>query len=306
MFNGPARHKDAEPVESAPMTSPAVPAGPVVSFDPAMFEGRIAPDQLTFLKQFAGVPSGELIQDKQFRKLIKNLMPDCMFHYGRDRSLSESMDMVIEGSRIPVQVRDGRYVLVSGLQGAFLNGKGFLWIDMQEGIGLGAFYFTPTNGEPTPALNVFSRQVREDYLSLGQMPPGFAEDLSAWALNSGVPPITSRYFLTGANKKILLEHDENYCMSWSGMPMGPDSGCEQEAADAADLDLTAAYYVDATHHATNATAWMMSQEQVSFLQVRDNTCRVGPDPLGCRIRLTRQQVGVIVKHGPRPARPVRG
>ena len=50
---------------------------------------------------------------------------------------------------------------------------------MQEGIGLGGFYFHPTNGEPTPSVNVFSRQVvKEDYLKLSQLPPVFAEDLA--------------------------------------------------------------------------------------------------------------------------------
>ncbi len=50
---------------------------------------------------------------------------------------------------------------------------------MQEGIGLGGFYFHPTNGEPTPSVNVFSRQVvKEDYLKLSQLPPVFAE---AWS-----------------------------------------------------------------------------------------------------------------------------
>jgi hypothetical protein len=28
-------------------------------------------------------------------------------------------------------------------------------------------------------------------------------------------------------------------------------------ADAADMDVTAAYYLEQTHHATNATAWMI-------------------------------------------------
>lgn len=306
MMQPPSR---APKVESAPAEAPppAVPAGPVAIYDPAIFEKRIPADQLTFLKQFAGAPSGELMQDKQFRKLLKTVMPDCMFHYGRDRSLSESMDMVIGGSRIPVQVREGRYLLLSGTMGAFLEGRGFAWFDLQEGIGVGGFYFHPTNGEPTPALNLFSRQVKEDSLSLGQMPPGLVEDLSQWTLNSGVPPVTTRYFLTGSNRKILLEHDENYCLSWSGMQMGPDSGCEQMAADAADMDLTAAYYLDATHHATNATAWMMSQDQISFIEVRNTTCRAGPDPLGCRILMTRERTRVIVKRGPSvPGRPVRG
>lgn len=121
-----------------------------------------------------------------------------------------------------------------------------------------------------------------------------------WQTVPHVGPVTERYFITGANKKILLEHDEDYCLSWDGTRLPPDSGCMQMAADAADNDLSAAYYVDATHHMTNATAWMMSQDQVSFLDMRNGQCRVGPDPLGCRILMTRERVGVVIGR-PHPA-----
>lgn len=46
------------------------------------------------------------------------------------------------------------------MQGPCLRGRGFLWFDLDEGIVLGGFYFTPTNGEPTPTLTVFSRQLK--------------------------------------------------------------------------------------------------------------------------------------------------
>lgn len=278
---------------------------PSSAYDQGIFQKPIPPDQLEFMKQFNGKPSGDLMRDKQFRKLLKNVIPDCMFHYGNDKPLNESMDLAIEGSKIPVVVRDGRFVLVSGVQGPILAGRGFLWFDLQEGIALGGFYFHPTNGEPTPALNVFSRQVKESFLSLNQMPPDFVMDLIQWQTLAHVGPVTARYFITGSNKKILLEHDEDYCLSWDGSKLPPASGCQQMAADAADLDLSAAYYLDATHHVTNATAWMMSSAQVSFLDVRNNTCRIGPDPLGCRIHMTRERIGVVIGR-PAPApRPVR-
>jgi len=281
--------------------APAQPgAAPSAAYDKAIFQKPIPPDQLAFIAPFAGKPSGEIMRDKQFRKLLKSVIPDCMFHYGNDKPLNDSMDLVIEGSPIPVEVRDNRFVLVSGLMGPTHGGRGFLWFDLQDGIALGGFYFHPGNGEPTPALNVFSRQVKEEYLSLSQMPPDFVMDLVQWQTLAHVPPVTARYFITGSNRKILLEHDEDYCLSWDGTKLPPESGCQQMAADAADLDLSAAYYVDATHHATNATAWMMSQDQVAFMETRDRTCRVGPDPLGCRIHLTRERTGVIVKR-PAPA-----
>ena len=71
-------------------------------------------------------------------------------------------------------------------------------------------------------------------------------------------------------------------------------------ADAADIDLTAAYYLEQTNYATNATAWMINPDQVAWIQIRDNTCRVGPDPLRCRILMTRERARLIIGRNPAP------
>src|ERR1700683_1910314 len=83
--------------------------------------------------------------------------------------LADAVDKMIKGSPLPVRIRDGRYVIVAGRMGPYLGGRGFVWIDMQDGIALGGFYFHPTNGEPTPTLNIFSRQVKEDALAMSQL-----------------------------------------------------------------------------------------------------------------------------------------
>jgi hypothetical protein len=219
------------------------PQAPVLNYDKAIFLKPIPSDQLSFLNQFSGVAAKDVIRDKQFRKLMKSFVPDCMFHYGSDMSLSDALDVVFKGSTLQVQIRDGRYMTMSGLNGPYLAGRGFLWIDMQEGIGLGGFYFHPTNGEPTPSVNIFSRQVKEETLELSQLPPSFAEDLVRWSEESRVPPLTTRYFLTGSNKKIVLEHDEEFCAAGNGTAPA-DSGCVLMDVDAADLDMNAASYLD--------------------------------------------------------------
>ena len=266
---------------------------PAAHYDKAIFQNRVPADQLTFLNRFQGKPAKDILKDKQYRQLMKAVIPNVMFHYGWDYMLSDSLEKVLNGSHDPVQIRDGRYVTVSGEMGAYLQGRGFMWIDMQEGIALGGFYFHPTNGEPTPTVTVFSNQVKEDTLRMGQLPPAFADELWRWSADANVPVLTSRYFIGGVPKKILLEHDEDYCAPADGSK--PPSDCEQLNADAADLDLTAAYYLEQVNYATNATAWMINgPEQVAWLQVRDNTCAAVPDRLGCRIRITRERVQVIV------------
>jgi uncharacterized protein YecT (DUF1311 family) len=266
---------------------------PTAQYDKAIFQTPIASDQLAFLNRFAGSPSKDLVRDKQYRKLMHSVIPDWMFHYGWDMYLPDALEKVLNGSSLPVQIRDQRYVMVSGRSGPYLRGRGFMWIDMQDGIALGGFYFRPTNGEPTPTVTIFSNQLKEDSLQMSQLPPAFAEDFRQWSAESSVPLITTRYFIGGINKKILLEHDEDYCAPADGKAAAHD--CEHMNADAADIDLNAAYYLEQTNHATNATAWMIdSPDQVAWIQVRENTCRVAPDQLGCRIRITRERTRVII------------
>ena len=270
---------------------------PASNYDKAIFQKPIPADQLTFLKQFSGATSTDVINDKQFRKMLKNILPNCMFHYGTDKGVDDALDEVIKGSRNPVLIRDGRYFMISGQNGPYLSGKGFIWIDMQDGVGLGGFYFHPTNGEPTPSVNIFSRQIKkEDVLAMSELPPAFAEDLAQWTSAARVSPVTTRYFITGSNKKILLEHDEDFCSPSDGTVAGAVDVCEQMNANAADLDMNAAYYLDQVHHVTNATAWMItSADQMAFLQVRNSRCGSVLDPLGCRITMTREQTHRVVR-----------
>jgi hypothetical protein len=302
-FNAAARELRGTQ-DGAPPQAPA--AQLPAQYDKAIFQNPIPSDQLAFLNKFARMESDKAIRDKDYRRLLKEVLPNCTFHYGRDMSLSEAIDTVIKGSRQPVHIRDGRYVMVSGQSGPYLLGRGFIWIDMQDGIGLGGFYFRPTNGEPTPAVNIFSAQVKEAAIEMNQLPAAFTEDLSEWAYAERIPPVTTRYFITGDKKKIVLQHDEDYCAPTDGIPPAAPGVCQQMNADAADTDVQAAYYVDSTGHATNATAWMLNPGEFAvWVQERDATCRVGPNPLGCRIRLAREHVHVIINRHPLPPPPHR-
>jgi hypothetical protein len=299
LYLTPAVLLPAQPQPQNP--PPQASQAPASKYDKAIFEKPIPADQLAFLNPFAGRPSKDLIRDKQFRKLMYSVIPDCTFHYGRDMPLSDALEMALQGSPLPVEIRDGRYLTVSGRSGPYLAGRGFVWIDMQDGIALGGFDFHPTNGEPTPSVTVFSKQVREESLKLSQLPPAFAEELSKWSWESRIPPVTTRYFIGSLHKKILLEHDEDYCAPVNGAGKPPENVCEPMNADAADIDLNAAYYLEQTNHATNATAWMITgADQATWLQVRDTTCGVSPDPLRCRILITRERTRIILQRNPAP------
>lgn len=277
-------------VPSDAQTAPAPP-------QPVEFQNRIPSTQLAFLGGYAGHTTKELRKDKQFRALLKLTIPRTEYHYGRDMSLSDAVDVVLDGSPLPVNVREGRFVTVTGLQGPYLRGRGFLWFDLQEGVALGGFYFAPTNGEPTPTLTIFSRQLTQTSLALGQLPPAFVEDLIQWSAVSRVPTISPRYFIPENGKKYVLEHDEDYCWHAEGTAAPPQDQCMQSNLDAANADMDAAYFMQETRHAANATAWMLDPVQIAWLATRDNAC--GLRGLGCRVRMTRERVRIILG-SPRP------
>ena len=260
-----------------------------------VFLNRIPSDQLLFMNDYAGRPAKQLTADKRFRKLMKMVVPRTVYHYGRDMDLSDATESVVFGSRIPVAIRDGRYVTVSGREGPYLEGRGFLWFDMQDGIGLGGVYFHPVNGEPTPTLAVFSRQLQQTDLGMSQLPPAFAEDVGLWASQSRVPLISPRYFIPENGKKYVLLHDQDYCGRQNDEAAPPEAVCEQLNADAADADLDAAAFMAQSHNAANATAWAMRPELITWIGIRDSSCGRGPNRLGCRVRMTRQRTRLLLR-----------
>ena len=257
-------------------------------FDRALFARPLAQADLDYVKTFAGKTTNDFIKDKQIRKFLKQVMPDGEFHYGRDMPLADAMDLAMKGSKSPVMLQEDRYILVAGAEGPYLGGRAFLWFDTKEDIALGGFFFQPTNGEPTPALSVFSRQVMDLSVAIDQLPEAFLNDMAQWATAYHLPPVTTRYFLTGSNKRILLEHDEDFCPA----QFAPNDPCQQTMAYAADVDETAAYYLVQIHYATNGTAWMIGSDQRAFLTTRDHACGV---VLACRIRITREHTHVMLR-----------
>jgi uncharacterized protein YecT (DUF1311 family) len=264
----------------------------------AAFQNAIPADQLAFLNDYAGRPAKELTKDKRFRNLMKLSVPRTVYHYGRDMGLTDATESVVFGSHLPVVVRDGRYVTVAGKEGPYLEGRGFLWFDMKEGLALGGVYFHPINGEPTPTLAIFSRQLSQNSLGMSQLPLAFAEDVSQWSAEMRLPPISPRYFIPENGKKYVLLHDEDYCDHPANAPPPPEASCQQMNADAADADMNAAEFMAQSHNAANATAWALRPEQVTWIGFRDQTCRVGPNRVGCQIRMTRQRTRVLLgQHG---------
>ncbi len=71
--------------------------------DKAIFQKPIASDQLTFLNNFAGQASNDVVRDGKCRKLIHTVVPDTPFHYGTDMPLSDAIENVLSGPPLPVE-----------------------------------------------------------------------------------------------------------------------------------------------------------------------------------------------------------
>jgi len=284
----------------APDSAPPPDAPPPA---PAAFQNPIPADRLAFLKDYDGKMPKQILKDTRFRDLEKEITPSARYFYHFDRALSEARDEVLDDKPVPISVRDDRYVMVGSAGGGdpHTYGRGFLWFDMQMGIGLGGIYFHPSNGEPTPTLTIYSKQLSDTDLSMGQLPPEFDQDFRQWATMAGLEVISPRYFIPANKKKYVLLHDEDYC-AYSGntQVLG---GCQELNVEAADADLNAAYFMHLTGNASDANAYMLNSEQAAWLALRERTC-AGPNGLACRIQITRQRTAVLTGHPPRAPHPV--
>jgi hypothetical protein len=271
-----------------PDAGQAQPAPPSLPPQPAVFHDLLPTGELGFLADYDGKMPKEIERDKRFRQLEKLITPSAFYFYHRDRELSEVRDLVLDEAPMPISVRDGRYVMVATVGGPDQNmtGRGFIWIDMQTGIGLGGVYFKPINGEPTPTLTIFSKQLTDTYLGLSQLPSEFLTDLGQWALIAKVHETSPRYFIPANKKKYALIHDGDYCAHAEGVPAPPQDECEEMNAEAADADLEAAWFMKATGNLSDATAYLLQPDFGAWVAWRQRTCGAG---LSCRVVYTRRK-----------------
>ena len=224
----------------------------------SVFHEPIANDQLGFLSDYAGRPANDVVREQRLRKFMSQVVPYAPFHFGTDMPLPNVIQSVLSASPLPVEIREGRYMMLS-TQSERGAARGFLWIDLQKGIALGGIFFHPSNGEPTPTLTLFSKQVNENSLEMSQLPSAFAQDLSQWAALAGLPPVTTRYFINASNKKIVLAHDEDLCKNTDGRSVPSAEACKEMHEYAADVDMKAADFLHRTDYASNATMRLISR-----------------------------------------------
>ena len=224
----------------------------------ALFLKPIPASQLAFLNEDAGLTANDVIRQHQLRELLDQVVPYVPFHLGQDMPLPQVVSAMFSASPQPVEIRAGRYLMLTGIRGHGGRGRAFLWIDMTQGIALGGIFFYPSNGEPSPTLTLFSRQIDRPALGMRQLPPAFLQDLSQWSVAQGLPLLTTRYFVNASGQKTVLSHDEDLCSAIGSIPSLPHNACSQTNAEAARLDAAASAFLSRTNYASNATMRMVA------------------------------------------------
>jgi hypothetical protein len=242
----------AQPVALHPATPRPRPH--VHPFEP-VFHASLSSDQRALLASYEGMTAKEVTRSARFRAFVDTVVPYAPFHYGIDIPLTQAIHAILNQSDEPVQMHDGRYLLLTTSTGNPRR-RAILWVDLQTGATIGGIFFRPSNGEPTPTLTLFSRQVAHETVRVTQLPAAFKRDLQQWSNTAGIPLVTTRYFVNAANRKSVLTHDEDYCKPAPGQPVLAKEACEQRNVQAADIDIAAASFLGQTHYASNATMHM--------------------------------------------------
>jgi hypothetical protein len=223
------------------------------------FTSSISRSQFAFLKDYAGRAASDADGKQKVRMLVGVVAPYTPYHFGTDFPLPQVLSTLLLNEPQPIEIRDARYAMMSGIRNAIHKRAGFLWVDMREGFALGAIYFDPSNGEPSPTVTIFSRQLDRKTVRMSHLPRAFVEDLSRWAALEELPPITTRYFIGASGDKYVLKHEENFCEHSEGVATpSPKGVCEKMNAQAAIIDMTATRFLEQTHNASNATIKMIA------------------------------------------------
>jgi hypothetical protein len=223
----------------------------------SVFHGLIADEDREMLQQYVHAPVSEVVRSARFHAFVDSVVPYTPFHYGVDMPLTRVLEKLLSRSEENVDLRSNRYLMLSNMSGRGMS-RAFLWVDLVDGPVLGGIYFHPSNGEPTPTLTLFSRQVTDPNIHPSQLPTAFLQDLNQWISKSGVQAISTRYFVNAANQKSVLWHEENYCSSSMSETPTVDEACSQANEEAKNIDSNASNFLNQTRNASNATERMIA------------------------------------------------
>ena len=263
---------------------------------PALRCATADPGRLSWLRDLAGASTHEATLAGHFDDLVSDAAPDVAYHFHVDMPVANALRMILRGAGEPILVRANRFVILSACNTpACSDGRAFVWADTERGIEIAGIDFAPSNGEPTPTLTLFSKQVLDPVTKRVQLPPDFVEDLATWTRASRHRSVAARYFVNRDGIKTVLLHDEDNCHGADRSSLAATL-CRSMNLDAADQDLAAAYYVLlATFADKTPMRAALQADEDKWLADRKATCGVGTDgpALACRLKAAQERASAL-------------
>jgi uncharacterized protein YecT (DUF1311 family) len=193
-------------------------------------------------------------------------------------------------------MRANRFAMLSACDAPACTGaRAFVWVDTDRGVEFGGIEFAPSNGEPTPTLTLFSKQVVDPVTKRIQLPADFVEDLGTWTRASRRRTTPARYFINGQGLKTVVVHDENNCTGADRSSLAATL-CSSMNLDAADQDLAAAYYLLYNSFANGTTMRSaVKADEDKWVLDRKTACGLANDgpALACRLKAASERVASL-------------
>ncbi|HEY6357721.1 MAG TPA: hypothetical protein VIX35_05730, partial [Vicinamibacterales bacterium] len=210
---------------------------------PALRCTAIDADHFQWVKDLSGESTHDATLAGHFSDLVLDVSPDATYHFHFDMPVGSALRAILRGAGEPVTIRANRFAMLSACDTPTCTGaRAFVWVDTEHGVEIGGIEFEPSNGEPTPTLTLFSKQVLDPVTKRVQLPADFIEDLATWTRVSRRRATPARYFINGQGVKTVLAHDEDNCHGADQSSLAATL-CRSLNVDAAEQDLAAAYYL---------------------------------------------------------------
>ncbi|MFC0167331.1 lysozyme inhibitor LprI family protein [Pseudoduganella danionis] len=216
-----------------------------------------------WLLQYEGKSTNQLIWDKRFVALVNSRVPPA---------LSDNVAMALGGPPDPVVVEDHRYVSMSACRPHSCTEKGFLWIDAETGMGIGAFHVPGT------------LRLASNSLSAANIPPQAKLALSSWIYEQSMS-VEYIEFIDRSGAKVEMPPKS---FSWKEKFQPPSTGpafdctmaqskiektiCADTGLAAQDLAVSELYHSIRLGSGTTGVQEELRSLQRKWLQQRDREC----------------------------------
>lgn len=140
---------------------------------------------LDWLLQLNGQPANMALNDPRFKKDLQSFLPHTHLAWDK-RPLSEVVPALMQVNQRSIQVRDERFVTISGSSPALWTSRSILWFDVARNRSL--CIFTYIDNIPSPSKRTDSTVHLDAYTTLGvddPIPGAFIAELADYIRSLG-------------------------------------------------------------------------------------------------------------------------